>query len=333
MIRWLLIAGLILMTTDRKVIVPANGAKPVGPYSPGLLVGGYLYASGQGVRDAKGAVPEGITAQTRQCLENVKAIVEAAGLSMAHIVHMQLYLDKIGDFAEVDRVYATYFPNAPPARVVIAPSKMPTDTTVEMTAVAVKDLKSRKAVSLKSLTPFGHASAAIESGGRLYLSAVYGTTAADAEQRLQGVLSEAGLSTVAFRNDYGTAATAAIPMNKLPENAQVAISAIAVREGNGDGTIFCPVETGSGATVQEQVSAVMARIQQRLAKDGANLSDVVATNVYLDDINEFTPMNETYAKFFSGAPPTRTTVQPYQPADRSKGTPVLVRISVVAVKD
>src|SRR5262249_30898463 len=142
MIRWLLIAGLLLMTTDRKVIVPANGAKPVGPYSPGLLVGGYLYASGQGIRDAKGAVPEGIAAQTRQCLENVKAIVEAAGLSMAHVVHMQLYLDKIADFTEVDRVYATYFPKEPPARVVIAPSKMPTDTTVEMTAVAVKDLKS-----------------------------------------------------------------------------------------------------------------------------------------------------------------------------------------------
>jgi reactive intermediate/imine deaminase len=332
MIRWLLIAGLILMTTDRKVIVPANGAKPVGPYSPGLLVGGCLYASGQGVRDAKGAVPEGITAQTRQCLENVKAIVEAAGLSMAHVVHMQLYVDKIGDFAEVDRVYATYFPGAPPARVVIAPSKMPTDTTVEMTAVAVKDLKSRKAVSLKSLTPFGHASAAIESGGRLYLSAVYGTTAADTEQRLQRALSEAGFKTVAYRNDYGSAATATIPMNKLPESAQVAISAIAVREDTGDGTIFCPVQTGSGATVQEQVSAAMARVQQRLAKDGASLSHVVATNVYLDDINEFTPMNETYAKFFSGAPPTRTTVQPYQSADRSKGTPVLVRISVVAVK-
>ncbi len=321
------------MTTDRKVIVPANGAKPVGPYSPGLLVGGYLYASGQGVRDAKGAVPEGITAQTRQCLENVKAIVEAAGLSMAHVVHMQLYLDKIGDFAEVDRVYATYFPEDPPARVVIAPSKMPTDTTVEMTVVAVKDLKSRKAVSLKSLTPLGHASAAIAAGARLYLSAVYGTTAADAEQRLQQAVSEAGFRTVAYRNDYGSTATATIPMNRLPENAKVAISAIALREGTGDGTIFCPVETGSGATVQEQVSAVMARVQQRLAKDGANLSHVVATNVYLDDINEFTPMNETYAKFFSGAPPTRTTVQPYQTADRSKGNPVLVRISVVAVKD
>jgi enamine deaminase RidA (YjgF/YER057c/UK114 family) len=223
---------------------------------------------------------------------------------------MQLYLDKIGDFAEVDRVYATYFPEAPPARVVIAPSKMPTDTTVEMTAVAVKDLKSRKAVSLKSLTPFGHASAAIESGA-LYLSAVYGTTAADAEQRLQQAVSEAGFRTVAYRNDYGSTATATIPMNRLPESAKVAISAIAVREGTGDGTIFCPVETGSGATVQEQVSAAMARVQQRLAKDGASLSHVVATNVYLDDINEFTPMNETYATFFSGAPPTRTTVQPY----------------------
>ncbi len=333
MIRRLLLVALMLMPIDRKVVVPANGAKPVGPYSPGLLVGDYLYASGQGIRDAKGVVPEGIAAQTRQCLENVKAIVEAAGLSMAHVVHMQLYLDRIGDFAEVDRVYAGYFPEAPPARVVIAPSKMPTATTVEMTAVAVKDLKTRRAVSLKTLTSLGHASAAVEAGGRLYLSAVYGMTAADGEQRLRQALNESGFRTVFYRNDYGTSTSAAIPMNRLPEGMQVAVSAIAIREPAKDGTVFCPVQAGAGATVQEQVSSAMDQIGRALAQHGARLSDVVATNVYLDDINEFAPMNEAYARFFSDPPPTRTTVQPYPLADRSKGAPVLVRISVVAVKD
>ncbi len=81
MIKPILIASLILMSaipysSERGVIVPANAPKPVGPYSPGIFVGDYLYVSGQGVRDSSGAMPEGLTAQTRQCLENVKVIVE-----------------------------------------------------------------------------------------------------------------------------------------------------------------------------------------------------------------------------------------------------------------
>jgi enamine deaminase RidA (YjgF/YER057c/UK114 family) len=70
-----------------------------------------------------------------------------------------------------------------------------------------------------------------------------------------------------------------------------------------------------------------------LAAHGAQLSHVVATNVYLDDIREFRPMNETYATFFSSSPPTRTTVQPFAVVDRSKGDPALVRISLVAIKE
>ena len=165
---------MIPISPERKIIVPVNGAKPVGPYSPGLLVGDYLYASGQGVRDKDGAMPESLAAQTRQCLENVKAIVVAAGLTMEHVVHMQLYLEKMSWLGEVDRVYAEYFPKNPPARVVIGTAKMPTDTTVEMTVVAVRDLKMKKILALKSLKPLGHASSAVEAGDRVYLSAVYG---------------------------------------------------------------------------------------------------------------------------------------------------------------
>ena len=348
MIKPLLIASLILMSaipysSERRVIVPANGAKPVGPYSPGIFVGDYLYVSGQGVRDANGVMPETLAAQTRQCLENVKAIVEAAGLTMGHVLHMQLYLEKIGWLPEVDRVYAEYFPKNPPARVVIGTAKMPTDTTVEMTVVAVRDLKMKKAVGLKSLKPLGHASSAVEANGRVYLSAVYGKTQVEAEANLKKALGEARLSQIVFRNDYGSAA-AKIPMNELPNLAGAAISIIASRQSVkrvGDcaadgGTIFCSVQTGAGAgekTVQEQVKAVMKKLQAGLAAHGADFSHVVATNVYLDDIREFRPMNETYATFFSSSPPTRTTVQPFAVADRSKGDPALVKVSLVAVKE
>src|SRR5438552_3250929 len=115
----ILLSSLVTHSPERKVIVPVNAAKPVGPYSPGILVGDYLYVSGQGVRDGKGAMPEGIVAQTKQCLENIKAITEAAGLTMEHVVHLQLYLERMSDFGEVDRIYETYFPSAPPARVVV----------------------------------------------------------------------------------------------------------------------------------------------------------------------------------------------------------------------
>ena len=334
----------IPQASGRRVIVPANAPKPVGPYSPGIFAGDYLYVSGQGVRDSSGAMPEGVTAQTRQCLENVKAIVAAAGLTMEHVIHMQLYLEKIGWMPEADRVYAEYFPKNPPARVVIGVAKMPTDTTVEMTVVAVRDLKMKKPLALKSLKPLGHASSAVEAGARVYLSAVYGQTQAEAEANLKKALGEARLNQVVFRNDYGSAAAAKIPMNELPNSAGAAISIIASRKSvkrAGDcaadgGTIYCSAQTGAGAgekTVQEQVKVVMKKLQAILAAHRADFAHVVATNVYLDDIREFRPMNETYATFFSSSPPTRTTVQPFAVADRSKGDPALVRISLVAVKE
>src|SRR5439155_25254241 len=89
--RWLFLLAALCFAAERKVIFPP-GAKPVGPYSPGIMAGEFLYVSGQGVRRPDGTVPEGFDAQARQCLENIKTIVEAAGLSMEHIVYTQMYL-------------------------------------------------------------------------------------------------------------------------------------------------------------------------------------------------------------------------------------------------
>lgn len=346
----LLILNVFSAVTERKVIVPVNAAKPVGPYSPGIVAGDYLYVSGQGVRDAQSNVPAGVAAQTKQCLDNVKAIVEAAGLTMEHVVHMQLYLERLSDLAEVERVYAGYFPQNPPARVILGTAEMPTDTPIEMTAVAVRDLKLKKALALKSLAPLGHASAAVAVGKRVYLSAIYGKTAAEAQQKLKQALNELKATEV-FRNEYGTTAaaqpSAMLPMNALPEGLPAALSVIALRNAGSqklaldactaDGnTIFCQAQTArarSELNVQSEVREVLGQLQSALAKHGATLSHAVATNVYLDDINEFRPMNETYASFFAAAPPTRTTVQPFAKADRSKGAPALVRVSLVAVKD
>ncbi len=348
MCAFLLLSGLAL-AQERKVIVPMNAAKPVGPYSPGLLVKDYLYVSGQGVRDAKNKMPEGVAAQAKQCLENVKAIIEAANLTMEHVVHMQLYLEQMSDLAEVDKVYASYFPRNPPARIVLGVAKMPTDTTIEMTAVVVRSLQQKKVLTLKNLPPLGPASAAIQVGNRLYFSGVYGNSAPEAEAKMKKVLSEAKLKTanVVLSNFYGVTAAAIIPMRELPNQMQVAYSVIAAKKvtrvkssasvcaADGD-TIFCEAQLGNEATKQdvpEQVKAALQKLYAGLESHGAKLSMVTASNVYLNDIKEFVPMNQTYATFFTNAPPTRTTVQPFPVLDRTQGNAPLVRISVVAVKE
>ena len=329
---------------ERKVVVPANAAKPVGPYSPGIMIGDYLYVSGQGVRDANSQMPAGIAAQTRQCLENVKAIVVAAGLTMEHVAHMQLYLERMSDLPAVERVYVEYFPKNPPARVVLGVAKMPTDTTVEMTVVAARNLGDKKTLALKSLKPLGHASSAVTAGNRIYLSGIYGASAVELLTKLQSVLKEARTSStnILWRNEYSTTARVGIPMRELPAEATLAMSLIAsrqtVKEGGAcrpDGkTIYCAAQSDDdAATVQDQVKAVMQRLQAGLAAYGANFAHVTASNVFLDDIGEFRLMNETYASFFAAAPPTRTTVQPFPKAERVSGATSLVRIAVVAVKE
>ena len=323
---------------SHQVIVPMNAAKPVGPYSPGILTRDYLYVSGQGIRDSKNTVPVGIAAQAKQCLENVKAIIEAAGLTMQHVVHMQLYLENLSDFAAVDQVSATYFTNQAPARVLLGVAKMPTDTTIEMTAVVIRDLKKKKILNLKSLKPLGNASSAVQVGSRIYLSGIYGNTSGEVEANLKKVLSEVKLKTanVVWRNDYSTSIT----IRELPDQAKFAASVIASNQAipklknnicRSEGqTIYCTAQSGNetGAkSVEEQVKNVMQKLAAGLANHGSNFSAVTASNVYLDDIKEFKLMNDMYATFFTKTPPTRTTVQPFPTARKA-----LVKISVVAVK-
>jgi 2-iminobutanoate/2-iminopropanoate deaminase len=112
-----------------------------------------------------------------------------------------------------------------------------------------------------------------------------------------------------------------------------------------DDTLFCSAKSGfipgpnSGtyaSTVETQLRQTMRNLLDGLEEAGMSLSDVVATNVYLDNIDEFAAMNKVYAQYFSGAPPTRTTVQQYPPAERKPDGrdrwPTLEQISLIAVK-
>ncbi len=123
----------------KKVICSPLAPKAVGPYSQAIEANGTLYASGQlPVNGADGSVPEGIEAQTRQSLDNLKAILEEGGYSLGDVVKTTVLLDSIGDFAAMNAVYATYFTELLPARVCYEVGKLPLGVLVEIDAIACK---------------------------------------------------------------------------------------------------------------------------------------------------------------------------------------------------
>ena len=112
-----LVAGArgMLQAAGVKAISPP-GAQVVGPYTPGLLAGKFLYVSGQGARDGKGETPRTTADQIRQCLTNVKSIVEAAGLTMEHVVYAQIYLADAAAYGDTLAVWNQSFKDGGPAR-------------------------------------------------------------------------------------------------------------------------------------------------------------------------------------------------------------------------
>ena len=143
---------------ERQRIMPP-GTKLAGPYSPGIFAGEYLYVAGQGAEDGAGQLPKDEDAQIRQCLNNVKTVVDAAGLTMEHVVYVQVYLTNYQDEAPLNRVWKEFFPKAPPARSTIGVAKL-AGTPVEMSAVAIRDL------ALKTpIVPPGYPASVPDLGG------------------------------------------------------------------------------------------------------------------------------------------------------------------------
>ena len=118
--------------------VSTQGAPaPIGPYSQGIVASGkLLFVSGQTPKDPKtGQMPTDITAQTERCLESVKAIVEAAGASLADVVKVSAYLANMADFAAFNEVYGRYFPKPYPARTTISAVLPGANVMVEVDAI------------------------------------------------------------------------------------------------------------------------------------------------------------------------------------------------------
>ena len=396
----LLLAYVLVLGAQPKVVVPASGPPPVGPYSPGVIADGYLYVSGQGAQTADGQMPGTFEAQAQQALDNVKAIVEAAGLRLDHVVYTQAYLEDISNSAALDSVYARYFPKDPPARALIGVARLP-GTPVEINAVAVLTLEGRTPVRIPGWDPGQPYSAGMLTHDRLFISSLPGRAAggnvppgpaAEVDAALdsfKAVTEAAGLSLahVVFVNPYLTSSIPSGIMNELyakrfefgntPARATISVSALpeghivytgvavrdlskrkAVRPKNmapsptaspcvfaGD-TLYCSAKSGfipgplSGvyaATVEHQLRQTMRNQVDNFEEASLTLENVVAANVYLDDIDDFAKMNAVYGQYFAeGVKPARTTIQPIAPgtrdADANGSYPALEQVSFVAVR-
>jgi reactive intermediate/imine deaminase len=247
-----------------RAVAPAN-LQPNHLYSPAVDAGDYLYVSGQGPRRPDGSMPASFQEQCRQALANLKAIVEAAGLSPQHVVYTQVYLEDIRNYGEMDRIFGEFFPNTPPARAVLGVARVP-ESSIQISAIAVHNLAERSAVSPESHPTAGTASPGVLTHDLLFVSSM---TGADPESgkvpedpgaqvdlaldRLQSVVKAAGLelSNMVFVNPYltseipmrvmneryarrfefgNTPARATIEVSSLPGGAHIEYTGVAVRD-------------------------------------------------------------------------------------------------------
>lgn len=124
---------------DRQVVSTSNAPAAVGPYSQAIQISPLVYTAGQLGMDpeTKTLVEGGIQAQTRQALKNLKAVLEAAGSSMAQVVKTTVFLQDINDFKAMNEVYAKFFETDPPARSAVEVAALPLGGMVEIEAIAV----------------------------------------------------------------------------------------------------------------------------------------------------------------------------------------------------
>jgi 2-iminobutanoate/2-iminopropanoate deaminase len=309
------------------------------------LAGNYLYVSGQGARNAAGEMPRTFEEQTRQCLENVRGIVEAAGLKVDSVIYAQVYLADIKNYDALNKVWAKYFPKNPPARSVVAVANMPTSTTVEISALAITKGAARKATKLPEPRLQGSpVSSGVLVDNRFYLGGIVGrnfktnTVPKQPHEQVEQMLQRAKEVLKAANLELRHLASATIyvspslPMEillkilqdtipsetaktivqtaSLPFEAHVEITGVASRDLRREGSCTSIGETLYCSARAGSTQTALNYVKADLEAARASVANVVAANVFLDHIDNFGAMNKLYARLFANTPPARTTVQP-----------------------
>jgi 2-iminobutanoate/2-iminopropanoate deaminase len=125
--------------TERRIVKTEGAPQAIGPYSQAVAAGGFVYASGQIPLDPSTGqfVEGGVREQTAQVLRNLSAVLEAAGTGLPRVVKTTVFLADMNDFAAMNEVYATFFPEEPPARSTVQAARLPRDARVEIDVIAL----------------------------------------------------------------------------------------------------------------------------------------------------------------------------------------------------
>jgi enamine deaminase RidA (YjgF/YER057c/UK114 family) len=262
---------------DLRAVYPP-GYNSDEPASPGILTHDRLFVSGMPGRDpASGKVPDDPAAQVDLALDRMKAVVEAAGLDLRHMVFVNPYLTAEIPMKVMNQHYAQRFEfGNTPARATIEVSSLAGGAHIEYTGVAVRDLKQRRAVRPKNMPPSPTASPCVFAGDTLYCSAKSG---------------------------------------------------------------FIPGPQGGvyASTTAHQLRQTMRNLLDNLEEADMSFDQVVATNVYLDDLSDAQVFDEVYAQYFNRVLPARTTIEQLAPTQRNPDKdghyPDLEHVSLIAIRN
>lgn len=124
---------------EKQVLSTTSAPGAIGPYSQGVVIGDVIYTSGQlGLVPETGQFADGVEAQTAQALNNVKAILEAAGSGLEKVVKTTVFLKDMNDFVKVNEVYGSFFAEPYPARSAVEVARLPKDGLVEIEVIALR---------------------------------------------------------------------------------------------------------------------------------------------------------------------------------------------------
>ena len=228
----LLSFGLLLAATGAsaqiRAIVPAQTTAS-RVLSPAVDADGYVYISAQGPARPDGSLPANFSQQCRQALDNVRLVVQAAGLGLENIVYTQVYLEDVGNYDEMNRAFGEYFGKSLPARAVLGVAKLPA-LAIQISAIAARDITDKRSIQPADFDWRDAAAPGVLTHDRMFISGMAGSdpktgkvpadpgTQVDfALDRMQAVLKAAGLDlgNMVFVNPY---LTSALPMRVMNEH-------------------------------------------------------------------------------------------------------------------